>query len=153
MPRGPLHQRAWGSKTKCNTRMNKQLPFSWDEVTRRLLVTVVQRQRRAFGRTAESGIKKQAWHQICREFNATVGLQLSKAQLQTQLSTQKRKYTVFETVKNNNGSGRTPNPLFQQRLMMFGTRTSAATKKRESFDTEHWRTTRSSTKFSVASLL
>ncbi len=84
--------------------MDKKGSAQWNDTQRLVLIIAVKGQL-DIGKTAENGLKKEAWTAILKEFNEATKCQYTKAQLQSLLATLKGKYQVFKDLKDNSGFG------------------------------------------------
>lgn len=88
---------------------------SWDENLVQTLINCVLKQvslgmmyfnRLKIGKSADIGLKKEAWTAIINEFNKSTGnVELKKGQLQTKLGWLKKKFLVFKKLKEQSGFG------------------------------------------------
>ena len=82
----------------------KAPPARWTEdslVTFLECLLVEKRQ----GNFTSTGFKSDAWTRICNSFNRRSGAAYNKAQLHNQYNSLKKKYSIFEQLKNNSGFG------------------------------------------------
>ncbi|DAZ96661.1 TPA: hypothetical protein N0F65_009224 [Lagenidium giganteum] len=77
---------------------------AWTDARRLVLIRAVKKQV-AKGKATDNGLKKEAWTAVLDEFNVTNGLRYTKAQLQSQWTVLKKKYTIFQSLVNNSGFG------------------------------------------------
>jgi hypothetical protein len=76
----------------------------WNDQMRFIFIAAIQKQVTA-GKSAENGLKKEAWTKIVSEVETNTGATFTKAQLHSQLQQLKRKYNTIKPLIDNSGFG------------------------------------------------
>ena len=78
---------------------------NWNEKQKTILLEILVELKKSGDIGQDNSIKKAAWTTILQQFNFQAGVAYDKAQLQTCLQNQKKKYEAFMKMKNTSGLG------------------------------------------------
>jgi len=75
----------------------------WNSERTQFLTAMIEEKRG--GVFTSSGFKSSSWTAICNRFNRVANVTYTKQQLQSQYNLLKKKYAIFEQLRNNSGFG------------------------------------------------